>query len=744
MLVMIALIGLMLEQFSSVQSEIKQLRDKVSPQVRASERLAFDVVQVQQFLTDVSATHELEGYTDAQTFADDFKTTVTTLRRILTFDQDQELKSIELAFADFYLLGQQMAETYVADGTEAGNAKMEPFDAASLVLTERVNKFRDAAVNYEQSSTERLVQGSMEAQNIVVAIGCMAVVISLLISLYLTRHLSKQLGIDPFYAKAIAKEISEGNLERDIKVATNDKTSLLYAMKVMQQQILGRMTTANKLIDEITRIKIALDNVSTSVMIIDNDRNIIYVNYATVSLLAKVETDIQRDIPGFSVRALVGSNIDSFHKNPKHQADLIANAKGIFKSSLVLHGHHFVITVSPVIDEQGRRLGSAAEWLDRTSEVSMEQEMSSIMATAVMGDLSRRFDIRELEGFYREIGEGLNQLLHTCEVSLDDVVRVLDAIAHGDLTETISREYTGTFGRLKNNTNATAARLKEIIGQIRDASDNINSDAKEIASGNNDLSHRTEVQSASLEEMAASMQQLTSTVTYNAENARRANNSVLNAAEIANKGGTVVNQVITTMEEINASARKIVDIISVIDGIAFQTNILALNAAVEAARAGDQGRGFAVVATEVRNLAQRAAAAAGEIKNLIGDSVDKVEEGTRLVDRAGKTMIEIVDSIKDVTTMMASITSASEKQNTGIAQVNQALGQMDTVTQQNAALVEQATASAESLEEQVSNLAVIVGSFKVDSHGKITNVSKIDPVFDDGIATTAVDDWEEF
>jgi len=258
-----------------------------------------------------------------------------------------------------------------------------------------------------------------------------------------------------------------------------------------------------------------------------------------------------------------------------------------------------------------------------------------------------------------------------------------------------------------------------------------------------------------LEQTAASMHELTATVQHNAENAKRANDLAISAAKIAGKGGDVVQQVVVTMEEINGSSRKIVDIISVIDGIAFQTNILALNAAVEAARAGDQGRGFAVVAAEVRNLAQRAAAAAGEIKSLIGDSVDKVEEGTKLVDHAGKTMAEIVDSIRGVTAMMASITKASEEQGTGIAQVNQAIGQMDDVTQQNAALVEQAAAAAESLEEQAQSLAIMVGSFKVDGNIREASRSSRTAMQEKQSMTTvngatredpsaAIEEWEEF
>jgi methyl-accepting chemotaxis protein len=257
-------------------------------------------------------------------------------------------------------------------------------------------------------------------------------------------------------------------------------------------------------------------------------------------------------------------------------------------------------------------------------------------------------------------------------------------------------------------------RLARIVNEVRQGTDAIASTSAEIASGNLDLSSRTEQQASSLEETASSMEELTSTVKQNADNARQANVLAQTASNVAGQGGDVVAQVVQTMGSINDSSKKIVDIITVIDGIAFQTNILALNAAVEAARAGEQGRGFAVVAGEVRTLAQRSAAAAKEIKALIGDSVDKVEVGTRLVDQAGSTMHEVVDSIRRVTDIMAEISAASQEQTSGIEQINQAISQMDNVTQQNASLVEEAAAASEALQNQANKLAELVSVFRLD------------------------------
>ena len=294
-------------------------------------------------------------------------------------------------------------------------------------------------------------------------------------------------------------------------------------------------------------------------------------------------------------------------------------------------------------------------------------------------------------------------------------VEVAEAVSAGDLTSHIvvdSRDETGQLMHALKNMND---KLVSIVGQVRAGTESIGTASSQIAAGNLDLSSRTEEQASSLEETASSMEELTSTVKLNADNARSANQLAIDASQIASKGGVVVSEVVSTMGSINDSSRKIVDIISVIDAIAFQTNILALNAAVEAARAGEQGRGFAVVASEVRNLAQRSAAAAKEIKGLIDDSVEKVEAGSQLVDKAGRTMDEIVQSISHVTQIMNQITDASEEQRAGIEQVNQAVGQMDQVTQQNAALVEEAAAAAESMQEQAARLADVVGLFKLDA-----------------------------
>ncbi|WP_277874041.1 methyl-accepting chemotaxis protein [Aerolutibacter ruishenii] len=345
--------------------------------------------------------------------------------------------------------------------------------------------------------------------------------------------------------------------------------------------------------------------------------------------------------------------------------------------------------------------------------VQVNQEISRLVNAAVAGDFHQRGNAEGFQFAYRDMVEGLNTLMATADRGIQEVGDLLAAVADGDLDRRADAELPGQFGQLAADANATVDKLAAIVGNIRSGSDAISAAAGEIASGNNDLSGRTEQQAAALEETASSMEELTSTVRQNADNARQANQLAVGAADVASKGGEVVGKVVDTMAEINRSSHRIVDIIGVIDGIAFQTNILALNAAVEAARAGEQGRGFAVVAAEVRSLAQRSAGAAKEIKQLISDSVDKVEEGSVLVDQAGKTMNEIVTSVKRVTDIIADISAASQEQTAGIEQVNQAITQMEESTQQNAALVEEASASAASMEQQAASLVHTVAAFRL-------------------------------
>jgi methyl-accepting chemotaxis protein len=538
----------------------------------------------------------------------------------------------------------------------------------------------------------------------------LALIIMLPAGVWVTRQITGPLR----EAVDVADAVAAGNLDNTIDVSGHDEPAqLMSALSRMQTDLKVRIEAERKVANEALRIKVALDGTSNSVMVADPDGTIVYCNAAALEMMRVAETDIRKDLPSFRANSILGSSFDIYHKNKAHQRNMLAGLKGIHRAQIILGGRTFKLVVSPIVNEQNERLGTAVEWTDRTAEVAVEDEVSGIISAAAAGDFSRRIDAGEMSGFFRQISTGINDLLEVNSRALGDVGAMLTRLSQGDLTRKIDTEYQGVLGRLKDDANVTVDNLQEIIFSIKSATDAINMAAQEIASGNQDLSGRTEQQASSLEETASSMEQLTGTVKQNAENARLANELASNAQRVAEKGGLVVGQVVETMGAIHLASNRISDIISVIDGIAFQTNILALNAAVEAARAGEQGRGFAVVATEVRNLAQRSAAAAKEIKTLISDSVDKVQTGGRLVDQAGQTMGEVVGSIQRVAKIMSDISHASREQTAGIEQVGLAVSQMDEMTQQNAALVEQAAAAAESLEEQARNLAESVAVFRL-------------------------------
>jgi len=368
---------------------------------------------------------------------------------------------------------------------------------------------------------------------------------------------------------------------------------------------------------------------------------------------------------------------------------------------------------NPIIDLNGEPFKVVKYATDITGQKDALNQIQDLVNGAVRGELDARIDTEKYDGFVKTLGDGINVLVESVVTPIKDVSRVMKSLAEGDVTQTMEGDYSGEFAELRDSVNATMKNLLNIVSQIRESSGSITSAASEIAQGNQDLSQRTEEQAASLEQTAASMEELTSTVKQNADNAKQADQLSVGARDRAEKGGEVVSKAIVAMSEINASSKKIADIIGVIDEIAFQTNLLALNAAVEAARAGEQGRGFAVVASEVRSLAQRSAGAAKEIKTLIKDSVEKVEEGSRLVDQSGTTLGEIVSSVKKVGDIIAEIAAASQEQSAGIEEVNKAVAQMDETTQQNAALVEQAAAASESVNDQGNSLIEILGFFNV-------------------------------
>ena len=537
-----------------------------------------------------------------------------------------------------------------------------------------------AATGALQELQRKLMKEAGETANKESETAIMLIAIALLISIgfsvliawLIIRDLVAQLGGEPAYAAANVKVIASGDLSQTIVTRPGDTTSLLVSLQTMQS---GLAT----LVGEIQQIVAAAARGDFS---------------SRIDLAGK--QGFGRDI-GEALNQLAETTNAGL-------TDVMRVSQALADGDL---SQKIEKNYPGVFGQTGAAVNTTVDALKR-----IVTDIDTMVQGANLGDFSTRVDLAGKKGFAHELSELLNQLSTTTESGLKDVMRVANTLAQGDLTQKIEKTYPGLFGDTSAGINTTVDNLTKLITQIQMVVSSINTAANEIATGNMDLSSRTEEQASSLEETAASMEELTTTVKGNTQNASSANQEAKVAAEVAARGGETVRGSVATMGEIAASSKKIADIIGVIDSIAFQTNILALNAAVEAARAGEQGRGFAVVATEVRNLAHRSAEAAKEIKVLIGESVSRIDAGNAQATHAGQQMTEIVDAIDRVSSLINGITTASAEQSQGIEQITQAVSQMDDVTQQNAALVEQAAAAAESLQEQAQELATAVAAFK--------------------------------
>jgi methyl-accepting chemotaxis protein len=633
-------------------------------------------------------------------------------------------------------------QAYIRAATKQVELSATDYAAAKLLFPEFQNAFGDLEIKMEQVTDllqEAEATAVAESQSKIAFADDLIIVMVLVFgaaacgfAMWISGRVMRQLGGEPIAVVAVSRRIASGDYVTKSDNGQNTD-SLLGQLEVTRQILLDNQTRdresealkqqqseqQQKNLQEAQRIRRALDGTSTNVMIADVDRNIVYANQSVLAMLSKVETELRKVLPQFSVDKIVGSNMDIFHKVPAHQAALLARLESTFTSNITVAGQHFRLIASPIIDTNGARLGNVVEWQDRTAEVHAENEIAAVVEAAGQGDFSKKVNENGKVGFMLGIAKGLNQLTGVSQTALQEIAGVLQQIAAGDMRARVNSQYQGTFDTLKQGCNDTAEKLSAMLLGIRDSALTINTASSEISKGNTDLSSRTEQQASSLEETASSMEELTGTVRQNADNARQANQLAARASEIAVNGGDLIHQVVTTMASIHESSRKIADIISVIDGIAFQTNILALNAAVEAARAGEQGRGFAVVAGEVRTLAQRSANAAKDIKDLISDSVSKISNGNTLVGRSGDTMQEIVTAIKRVNDIMSEIAAASAEQAAGLDEVGKAVSQMDEMTQQNAALVEEAAAASESLLVQSESLADAVSMFKIDDHNRV-------------------------
>jgi methyl-accepting chemotaxis protein len=512
--------------------------------------------------------------------------------------------------------------------------------------------------------------------------------------------------VEPMRASlAVLQKISQGDFRERVPDGGEDELgTLLRGLKSMQIRLDCDLDESRRTAQANARIKEALDNVATGVMIADQDLNIIYVNRSVVAAMKTAEADIRKERPEFEAERMLGSNADFFHKNPMHQRQMLKNLTRMHEAQIAIGARSFRLRASPVVSERGERLGTAVEWLDVTAELQVQSEINRIVAAAAAGDLTQRIAEDGKTGFMKNLAEGVNLLTSGVSAAIDDTLRVIESMAQGDLAQTIERECSGTFLRLKQAVNNTVATLSTMIADVRTAADAIAGASDEVSSAAQSLSQSSNEQAASVEETSASIEEMTASISQNTENSKVTEQMATKAAREANEGGEAVR---TTVEAMKQIAHKI----SIIDDIAYKTNLLALNAAIEAARAGEHGKGFAVVAAEVRKLAERSQVAAEEIGEVAASSV-------MLAERAGSLLGAIVPSIGKTSDLVQEITAASQEQSAGVGQINTAMSQLSQLTQQNASASEELAATSEDLSSQAQRLLQTMSFFAVQGGGE--------------------------
>jgi methyl-accepting chemotaxis protein len=447
------------------------------------------------------------------------------------------------------------------------------------------------------------------------------------------------------------------------------------------------------------RIRNALDKCSTNVMIANADNVIVYMNETVSAMMQRNESELRKVLPQFDARALVGQNIDIFHKNPAHQRGMLAALQGTYRTQIQVGTLYFSLAASPILNAEGQRLGTVVEWADRTGEVRAERELESLVQAAAHGEFSARLGTEGKSGFFAVLADGMNHVMENSERGLNEVADVLAAFAEGNLTRRMDGNYQGLFGKVKDSANATAENLARVLGEVRAASDALTGAANQVSATAQSLSQAASEQAASVEETTAQIDTMSASISQNSDNAKVTDGMATKTSKEAVEGGGAVSQTVTAMKQIAAK-------IGIVDDIAYQTNLLALNAAIEAARAGEHGKGFAVVAAEVRKLAERSQEAAKEIGELAGNSVTTAE-------RAGKLLDEIVPSIQKTSELVQEIAAASAEQSESVVQIGGAMGQLSKATQQNASASEQLAATSEELSGQAEQLQQSIAFFKI-------------------------------
>jgi len=629
--------------------------------------------------------------------AEEFASTPEALRELEEIGR--EIEAMRVEYGGYIRKSQGLFEKAEA-GQQITSAERDEIE----VIQSKINHWvEDELLKIEDFAQKAALRAEQHGANVLWSILIMSVIASIIggfVSLLLVRAVAS-----PLRAMAVGiTDLAKGNEVHLPCLGNGDELGVLARSldKVLQKGL------------EATRLRQALDRCNTMVMVSNNRNEVVYVNPALHDHLKMYEAAIHADLPSFSSDSLLGGNIDIFRDSQAHSLGIGETLKTSKHVDVKIGGRRLLADINPVINDSGTFLGTIIEWSDKTEDLTMRDSIDQLVGAVRIGDFDQRIELSEVGDDHRRVAEGMNAFAEVVDGATSEMGKILAALAEGDLTQRIETSYQGRFGELKDSANRTADQLSAIVAQIQGSAGELKNAASEISSGTEDLSHRTEQGAADLQKTAASTEEMSATVRQNADNAKNASELAGGADRSAKTGGEVVEQAVTAMAGIEDSARKITDIISVIDEIAFQTNLLALNASVEAARAGEAGKGFAVVAQEVRQLAQRSAQAAADIKTLIQNSNGQVKDGVQLVNRAGEGLTEIVGSIGKVAGIVQEIANASQEQSIGIQEINSSIASMDEMTQQNSALVEESTAAAHVLSDQAGKLAELMAFFKLN------------------------------